>query len=319
MPEILVGGQAVLEGVMMRAPGIMTIAVRRQNGVIEVHTDTLKSIADRHPWLRKPFFRGVLALCQALALGFKALNFSSAVAMEDIDAEEARKSGKPLSSETPKSAKSLSNTSLAGVIILTLVLGIGFFFLLPLFLTQLIGSQLKLVSTSTIVFNIVDGVIRIIFLLAYIFVISLLPDIRRVFQYHGAEHKAIHAYEAGLPLTIENARRFPPLHPRCGTAFLLMVMVVAILVFSMIPSSAPILIKAGSRIMLLPVIAALSFELIKKAGEKTNSIFYFLVIPGLWLQKVTTRNPDDSQLEVGLRALSEALNRSQPSPSDMIL
>jgi uncharacterized protein YqhQ len=311
----MVGGQAVLEGVMMRAPGIMAIAVRRMNGEIEVHSDKLSSVSDRYPWLRKPFLRGILALVQSLVLGFRALNYSSAVAMEDIDLQE----GKVSDSSQPNPEKSMSNWSMAGVIILTLLIGIGFFFMLPLILTNLLGKIIPLVATSTFFFNFIDGLIRLVFLLAYVVVISMLPQIRRVFEYHGAEHKAIFAYEHNLPLDIENARKFSTLHPRCGTAFLLTVMIIAMLVFSLIPSSLPIWLKGLLRIGLLPLIASISFEIIKKAGEKPGFLLSWIIKPGLWLQRITTREPSDQQLEVGLAALRTALQQTRAVSGDIII
>jgi uncharacterized protein YqhQ len=315
MSNILVGGQAVLEGVMMRAPGIMAIAVRRINGEIQVHSDSLTSLSDKWHWLRKPFLRGILALFQSMILGFKALNFSSAIAMEDIDLQE----GKPVDSTAGNSAKGMSNWSVAGVILLTLLIGIGFFFILPLVLTNLLGKVLPLIANSTVFFNFIDGIIRMFFLLAYVAVISAMPQIRRVFEYHGAEHKAIFAYEHNLPLSVENARKFPTLHPRCGTAFLLTVMLVAMIVFSLIPSDLQIWVKGLLRISLLPLIASISFEIIKRAGEKRTIWLEWIIKPGMWLQKITTREPSDQQLEVGLAALRAALQHTRPVSGDIIL
>ena len=309
MSKILIGGQAVLEGVMMRAPGTMTVAVRRQDGSIQLFRDRLNSVSNRFNWLKKPLIRGVLALGQAMVLGFRALNYSSAAAMADLDKNE----GEPVKEE------SLGNWQLAGIISLSLVLGVGFFFLLPLVITHFMGKYFPMVNDNPFLFNAVDGVIRVVFLLAYIFSISLMPDIRRVFEYHGAEHKAIYTYEAGLSLTVENARPFTTLHPRCGTAFLLMVMVIAVIVFSMIPSAWPIWLKGVSRIFLLPVIAGISYELIRYSGEHPKGIIAWGIKPGLWLQKITTREPSDDQLEVGLEALKTALAESVPTDSDMII
>jgi uncharacterized protein YqhQ len=321
MSKIQVGGQAVLEGVMMRAPGIMAVAVRRLDGSIEVHTDPITTSA-KWQWLKKPFLRGILALFQSLVLGFRALNYSSAVAVADLEAAEAEKGQDKKTSGQPAGKiekDSLSGWSIAGVIILTLVLGIGLFFLLPLYLTELMGKSFPAVAESTFLFNLVDGVIRVVFFVLYIFGIALMPDIRRIFQYHGAEHKSIFAYEAGLPLTLENAQQFSTLHPRCGTAFLLIVMVVAVFVFSLIPSTLPLWIKAAARILFLPIIASVSFELIKKAGDGNNKLVSLLIVPGLWLQRITTREPDESQLEVGLAALKTALNQTRESAVDVIV
>ncbi|MBN1549854.1 DUF1385 domain-containing protein [bacterium] len=318
MAKILVGGQAVLEGVMMRAPGIMSVAVRRMDGSIEINRSPIISLADRFPILRWPFFRGIIALGQALILGFKALNYSSAIAIADIDCQEDD-TGILEKKKTVVKTESLSTWSVVGVILMTLVLGIGFFFLLPLYLTELMGKLYPSINTHTVIFNLVDGIIRVFFLLIYVVAISLIPEIKKVFQYHGAEHKSIFAYEAGLPLTVENAKQFPTLHPRCGTAFLLMVMIVAIFVFSLIPSDATLFTKITLRIGLLPLIAATSFELIKLAGESRNVIMRILIQPGLWLQRITTKEPDDKQLEVGIAALNAALSEYKPDSKDIII
>ncbi len=318
MKKISVGGQAVLEGVMMRAPGVMTVAVRRADGSIEVHKEDFTSVSDRIPLWKKPFFRGILALGQSLMLGFKALNYSSSVAMADVEMEENAKKG--IKTESAKvEAKGMSPWAVAGVLIATAVLGIGFFFMLPLYLTELAGKYISLIAHNSVVYNLFEGVIRIIFLILYIVGIALLPDIKRIFQYHGAEHKSIATYESDLPLSVSNARPFSTLHPRCGTAFLLMVMVTAIIIFSIIPTSLNIWVKAISRLLLLPVIAGVAFEMIKKAGESSNPLWKILIQPGLWLQKVTTKEPDDLQLEVGLEALKAALESASPDNSDPII
>ncbi|HPQ40393.1 MAG TPA: DUF1385 domain-containing protein [bacterium] len=318
MPDVTVGGQAVLEGVMMRAPGVMTVAVRRQDGTIVIHKDELTSPAERFPVLKWPFVRGLMALGQSLALGFKALDYSSAIAMDDIDRSQKPAGGSEPVPGTPE-PKGMSTLSLIGVIAGAMVLGIGFFFFIPLYLTEFVASSVHAVREHTLLFNAVDGIIRVIFLIAYVWAISLMPDIRRVFQYHGAEHKAIFAYEAGCPLTPDHAKPFPTLHPRCGTAFLLTVMLVAILVFSLIPSTAALWLKAISRIVLLPVIAGVSFEIIRKSGESDNRLLRAATAPGLWLQRITTREPDDQQLEVGIAALQAALSQSRNDQYDIIV
>ncbi|MBN1356114.1 DUF1385 domain-containing protein [bacterium] len=318
MGKVSVGGQAVLEGIMMRAPGIMTVAVRRQDGSIAVHTDRI-NVPRRWLWMRKPFLRGVLALVQSLVLGFKALNYSSAVAVADIDSDATRPNGSGEGESRLEERGGLSGWSVAGILGLTLILGIGFFFMLPLFLTEILAGSFSLIAENTVFYNIIDGIIRVFIFLLYIAGITLLPDIRRLFQYHGAEHKSIFTYEAGLPLTVENARGFSTLHPRCGTAFLLVVMVVAVFVFSLVPSGMPVWIKVASRIVLLPVIAGVSFELIRKAGESGNRFFRLVILPGIWLQRITTREPDESQLEVGLKALETALTKTQDSAADIII
>lgn len=319
MSNVTVGGQAVLEGVMMRAPGVMSIAVRRQDGSIVIQKDKLTSPAEKYPVLKWPLIRGLLALGQSLALGFKALDFSSAIAMDDIDREESLKKGEPIDESKSVTPTGMSMWSFISVMAVALGLGVTFFFFLPLYLTDLSGKLWPAVKTNAILFNFVDGIIRVFFLIVYIYGISLMSDIRRVFQYHGAEHKAIYAYENGLELTLENARSFSTLHPRCGTAFLLTVMVVAMLIFSLIPSSAPLWIKAVSRVVLLPLIAGVSYEIIRKSGESDNKLLRLMTLPGLWLQRITTREPDDLQLEVGIEALKAALADSDENQFDLIV
>jgi len=277
------------------------------------------SPADKYSFLKWPLLRGLLALCQSLALGFKALDFSSAVAMDDIDREEKRKEGESLETDKEVTPDGMSVWPLIGIVSFSIILGIGFFFFLPLYLTELTCLVCPAVQSSNLLYNIVDGIIRVLFLILYIYGISIMPDIRRVFQYHGAEHKAIYTYEAGLELTPENARNFSTLHPRCGTAFLLTVMLVAIMVFSLIPSTASIWLKAGLRIVFLPLIAGISFEIIRKSSESDNKLLNLMTKPGMWLQCVTTREPTDQQLEVGLAALKAALDGSNTDQYDLIV
>lgn len=294
-----VGGQAVIEGVMMRAPNKFVIAVRKPDGGIIVKKDDIK--IDSNPWFKKPFIRGLIALYDSLVLGIKALNFSADHALPD---------------EKSKDGKSSKWDTYLGMI-LGIGLGIGLFIYLPLLLTELLKYVAPIIEESFFVFNLVDGVIRVIFFVAYIFIISQMKDIARVFGYHGAEHKAIYTYEQGLDLTVENARTMSRLHPRCGTSFLLIVMIVAIIVFSLIPKDSHFIIKFGSRIVLLPVIAGISYEVLKLSGKYSgNPIVRFLIAPGLWLQNLTTREPDDKMLEVALLSIKEALDKNDSEPVD---
>ncbi|MDR2869953.1 MAG: DUF1385 domain-containing protein [Deferribacteraceae bacterium] len=286
-----IGGQAIIEGVMMRAPGQLAMAVRQQNGVIVVRKEPIK--IDHSSLFKKPFFRGMVGLYDSLVLGIKALNFSAQHAGLDDE--------KPLSKRET---------------VLSLVIGLGvgilLFLFLPLWLTNLMKAVFPLIEESFLVFNLVDGLIRVVFFVAYIAIISRMKDIQRVFQYHGAEHKSIFAYEEGLELTVENARKMSRFHPRCGTSFLLIVMIVAIFVFSLIPKDSAFVIKFGSRIVFLPVIAGISYEVLKLSGRlRRNPIVAFLMAPGLWLQRLTTREPDDSQLEVALVSIKTALVEEQ--------
>jgi uncharacterized protein YqhQ len=295
MEKINVGGQAVIEGVMMRAPRSLAIAVRRANGEIVVKRELVVPLTERYPFVKLPIIRGAVALFQSLVIGIQALNFSANEAMveEPPDGE--------------KSAQELSAWAMAGTMAVAFAFGIGLFFVLPLYATRLL-TQFALISDTNFIFNLVDGVIRVIVFLLYIWSISRMKDIRRVFQYHGAEHKSIFAHEAGETLTVENVRPYSRLHPRCGTSFLLIVMLVSIAVFSLIPKLWPFYLKAGSRVVLLPLIAGISYEFLKwGAKHEANPLVRLLIAPGLALQRLTTGEPDDAQLEVAIRSLNEAL------------
>ncbi len=285
-----IGGQAVLEGVMMRSPAHWTLAVRKPNGQIAEHTTSISSPMARHRVFRLPVIRGVVALGESLTIGFRALAISANYAAQDADADD----------------KDAVETELSrGSIIFAFAIAIGFAVALFKVTPALITSWLPIETTG--LFVVVEGVIRVSIFVVYLLVISLLPDLRRVFQYHGAEHKAINALEAGDELTPEHVQRHSLIHPRCGTAFLLWVMVIAIFVFAFIGQpSWPWLI--ASRILLLPVIAGLAYELIRFAGKHTdNRALMTLLAPGLWLQRLTTREPSLDQLEVSIAALREVL------------
>lgn len=296
MDKIHVGGQAVIEGVMMRAPRAIAIAVRRPDGEIVVKKELAIPLSERFPIVKLPIVRGAVALFTSLIIGIKALNFSANEAMTE---EEKDKEG------VKDGGGEISSWAMAGTMAVAFGFGICLFFLFPLYLTKLMTP---VIGDNNIVFNLVDGVIRMIVFLAYIWLISRMEDIQRVFQYHGAEHKSIFAFEAGEELTVENVRRYSRLHPRCGTSFLLIVMLVSIAVFSLIPKLWPFYLKAGSRIFLLPMIAGISYEFLKWSSCNDNHPLVKMVIaPGLALQRLTTREPDDSQLEVAIRSMNEAL------------
>lgn len=291
MSKINIGGQAVIEGVMMRAPRSMAIAVRRPSGEIVVKKDQVVPLSERFPVIKLPIVRGAVALFSSLVIGITALNFSANEAM--VEEEKADQ------------AKEISSWAMAGTMAVAFGFGILLFFILPLYLTRLLTP---VIGDSNIVFNLVDGVIRVAVFILYIIAISRMDDIQRVFQYHGAEHKSIFAFEAGDELTVENVRKYSCLHPRCGTSFLLIVMLVSIVIFSLIPKLWPFYLKAGSRIVLLPIIAGVSYELLKWSAKHDQlPLVKFLISPGLALQRLTTREPDDSQLEVAIRSMEEAL------------
>jgi len=288
--DMLIGGQAVIEGVMMRSLTGYSVAVRQPDGGVAIRKDKLVSITTKYPLLKTPVLRGSVVLIQSLILGMRALNYSASVSSAGEDGEPE-----------------MSNWAIAGSMAMALVLGVGLFILAPLGLTNLIRHYL-LPEMGNFAYNAIDGVIRAIFFFVYIASISLMEDIRRVFQYHGAEHKTVYTFEANEELTVENARTKSTLHPRCGTSFLMFVMAISILVFSLIPSTAHFAVKFGARVVLIPLIAGLAYEIIRfSARHLANPVCKVLIRPGMWLQRITTREPDDKQLEIAIIALEEAL------------
>jgi uncharacterized protein YqhQ len=299
--ELLVGGQALIEGVMMRSPGAYGIAVRRPDGSIALQRGKVASLAKRYPFLKLPVLRGVAVLFQSLAIGIRALNFSAEQAMAAPAQEAAAEAAEP------KKEEKTSSWAIAGSMAFGIGAGVLFFIFLPLWLTQL-GERFLFGHLSSLAFNLVDGGLRALFFLGYIFAISRMKDIHRVFQYHGAEHKVVFNYEKALPLTVDNARVQSRLHPRCGTSFLLFVLLVSILVFALIPKTAPFLVKFGGRLVLVPLIAGISYEVLRiTAKRRAAPLFALLVAPGLALQRITTQEPTDDMLEVAIAALEEAL------------
>jgi uncharacterized protein YqhQ len=305
------GGQAVLEGVMMRGIAHWAIAVRKPNheqlehggleaeeaalGEIEVSSFPITSLLRRHRLLRLPIVRGVVALGESLAIGFRALGVSANAQLPPAEAEE--------------SPQEISSGVWIGTVVLAMIFAIGLFFLIPVGITSLIKGQL---SNSSILFWVVEGLVRTAIFLGYMLLLSRLRDLRRVFEYHGAEHKTISCFEAQLPLTPQNAQRFSRLHPRCGTSFLLLVMIVAIFVFAPIGLPAWYWLVA-TRILGVPVIAGISFELIKFAGRnRSRGWVRVLMWPGLKLQLLTTREPDLDQLAVAIAALEGVLALETP-------
>jgi uncharacterized protein YqhQ len=287
-----VGGQAVLEGVMMRGPSNWAVAVRKPDGDIAHVNKPISSPMARHPVFRLPVVRGVVALGESLAIGFRALAISANYA-----AQEEREDG--------VDPEEVATELTRGQLIFAFAIAIGFAVMLfkvtPALITDWIGIR------TTGWFVIVEGLIRVTLFIVYLAVISLLPDLRRVFQYHAAEHKAINAYEAGEELEPETVQRFSLIHPRCGTAFLLWVMVIAIFVFAFFGRPSWYWLIA-TRILLLPVIAGIAYELIRFAGKHSdNRVLMTILAPGLWLQRLTTREPTLDQIEVSIRALEQVL------------
>ena len=285
-PQFFYGGQAVMEGVMIRGRRYFSLAVRRLNGEMYTQSEPLSQIYTGR-LRRVPLLRGIVALIETMLLGIRALNRSAMIAIEDQTGDEE---------EPPRWIMGVAMA-------VAFVFGIGLFFLMPLFATR----PLENVLSSDVLTNSVEGLIRLAVLVAYIGAIGLLKDIKGIYAYHGAEHMAVHTHEAGLPLEVEYVRRFPTAHPRCGTAFLLKVAVVSIVVFAFLGRS-PLWWLVTSRIVFLPVIAAISYEIIRFSGAHYgNPLTRILIYPGLLLQRLTTRVPDDSQIEVAICAMETAL------------
>ena len=284
-----VGGQAVIEGVMMRGPGKLAIAVRQPNGEILVDVRPTGTIADKYPLLKKPLLRGVVALCESLVYGMKALSFSAQASGEDEE--------------------KLDGKEMAMTIVFSVLLAVILFIVIPTWTMKFLHAW----TENSIVLNLSEGILRMAIFLAYIGGISMMEDIQRVFQNHGAEHKTIYTYEAGLPLEVANVRGFSTLHPRCGTNFLMIVMIISMFVFTFL-GWPNLMLRIASRIVLLPVIAGVSYEIIRYAGKNIDKAWVKTAIwPGLCLQRLTTRQPDDAQIEVAIAALKAVLPEGKSS------
>ena len=355
--DLIVGGQAVIEGVMMRTPSAYAIACRKYDGTIVTTAESLPKWSDKYKWLNLPVLRGGATLIQSMALGVKALNFSANIFEEGENAKEEKAKEAELLTQPvlvegvndedfmkapvkvimPEKAKEKKKPQQAAGAVFSIIFALGFnillFIVAPLLLTNLLYIWMGWAAAPTIPadaswwqfalayiwkikldsipmwigFNLIDGIIRMIFFIIMIFSMSFLKDIHRVFQYHGAEHKTVFNWEKGLELSVENARPQTRLHPRCGTSFLMVVMLVSIVLFSVITFEqtwANLLI----RIILMPLVAGLSYEVIRYAAKKESSaIFKMMTLPGIWLQNITTQEPDDDQLEVAIEALNESL------------
>ena len=310
MPDLNIGGQAVIEGVMMRSKDRIATAVRLTNGEILVKNDPYRSFSSRAKVLGWPIIRGAVSFIEMLIIGMKTLNFSAEIAVKELEKKEAETKGKEYS-DSPKKTNSLY---LFGSAVVALAAGIFLFFFVPLALASLFG-----VSKAAVSFNLLAGGIRLVMFVAYVWGISLLGEFKRIFQYHGAEHKSIYAYEMGDELTPERASCHTRFHPRCGTSFILIVALVAILLygisdslFAIITGHAPaLLVRFAVHFSLLPLVAGGSYELLKLSGKtRDNALTRILIQPGLWLQRITTKEPSLSQLEVAIAALEASLGVS---------
>jgi uncharacterized protein YqhQ len=304
--ETLVGGQAVLEGVMMRSPHAWGISVRKSTGEIVTHSEPLDRPSDKHKWMAWPVVRGVITLGQAMGLGFKALRFSANVVLDEQPADD---NGKKL--------------EISGwVAALNIIISLGFFIFMYKFVPLVAATELQKhvspVFGNQIVFNVVDGVIRLALFLLFIWSTSLWKDIRRVYEYHGAEHKTVFAFEAHDDMTPAAVQRYVTWHPRCGTSFLMTVMLISIVVYMAVPVHT-FWARFGIRVGLLPVIAGLSYEIIRFAAKRRGSLFALMTAPGLWLQRITTQPPADDQCECAITALDRALQLEATRGGELVI
>jgi uncharacterized protein YqhQ len=307
--ETLVGGQAVLEGVMMRTPHAWGISCRKRSGELSTLSEPLRRLSEKHKWMGWPVVRGVMTLGHAMTLGFKALRFSANVQLDDLQNDE-----------TPHRAQ--KKFEIGGwVAAVNIALSVGFFIFMYKYLPLLATTELKKAHpafSGQIAFNLIDGLIRLGLFLIFIWATSLLADIRRVYEYHGAEHKTVFAFENGDPLTTGAVQTYPTFHPRCGTSFLMTVMIISIFVYMLIPVTT-FWARFAVRIALLPVITGVSYEIIRFAAKHRKSLFAVMTAPGLWLQRVTTRPPSDEQAECAIAALQQAMALEQEHGGELVI
>ena len=305
--ETLVGGQAVLEGVMMRSPHAWAIACRKPSGQVSVHSEPLERLSEKRKWMAWPVIRGVVTLGHAMTLGFRALKFSANVALDELLPEPA-----------PEKKKLEISGWMAAV---NIVISVGFFIFMYKFLPLLAATELKRVNPvfgEQVIFNLVDGIIRIALFLLFIWGVSLMRDIHRVYEYHGAEHKTVYAFENGDPLQTAAVQKYSTYHPRCGTSFLMTVMIISIVVYTLVPATT-FWARFGARIALLPVIAGVSYEIIRFAAKHRGSLFAMMTAPGLWLQRITTQPPSDDQAECAIVALDRAMELEKQHGGELVI
>lgn len=290
----LVGGQAVLEGVMMRAPHSYCVAVRKADGELVTEEQPLARISEKYPIFKYPILRGLGTLGQAMTLGFRALKFSMNAMLDEGEQKQEISSW---------------------MMTVNILFSLGFFIVMYKFVPLFLASR---IASTRLGINMWDGVIRIAIFLAFLFLLSRMKDIRRVFEYHGAEHKVVFNFESGKPVTVENAQKFVTFHPRCGTSFLLVLMVIAMIVYAFLPIDN-FWLKFAARLALLPFIVGLSYELIRFAAKRQGTLMGLLTAPGLWLQRVTTKPPDDSQAAVAIHALEGAMALEQKQGGELVI
>ena len=307
--ETLVGGQAVMEGVMMRAPHSYCVAVRKPNGEIVTEQSPLPRISEKYPIFKLPILRGLGTLGHAMTLGVKALQFSANVA---IGEEASRNPGNP-----GEKAPELNGWMMAAPLAFSLLFFLFMYKFVPLFLATQLGRAIPSLHGRFAV-NMMDGLNRLVIFLGFLIIISRMKDIRRMFQCHGAEHKVVFNFESGQPVTVQNAQKFVTFHPRCGTSFLLLVMVLAILIYPLLPFDG-FAAKLIARIALLPLIVGISYELIRYAARHRQGLMAALTAPGLWLQRVTTQQPSDEQASVAIHALDGAMQLEEAQGGELVI
>ena len=340
--ETLVGGQAVLEGVMMRSPHAWAIACRKHSGEVVTMSEPLERPSDKHKWMGWPILRGVMTLGYAMTLGYRALRFSANVAIEEVMQDgtnqvetaaspvlsavegavppkrsEAETSPKRDRAQSPDKAAHISGWLAAANVVISL----AFFIFMYKYLPLLAATELKKIDPAfggRIVFNLIDGAIRLALFLLFIWGVSLWKDIRRVYEYHGAEHKTVFAFENGDPLTTNAVQKYPTFHPRCGTSFLMTVMLISSGFYMLIPFTT-FWARFASRIVLLPLIAGVSYEIIRFAAKHRGSLFALMTAPGLWLQRITTKPPSDEQAQCAITALDQAMALEKEHGGELVI
>ena len=340
--ETLIGGQAVLEGVMMRSPHAWGIAVRKTTGDIATHCEPLQRPSEKRHWLAWPFVRGLVTLGQAMSLGFRALKFSANVLLDGMSQVPEKKnsdaSGYVAAAAEEKPHKPQGKPEkmpeLSGwVLVLNMVISVGFFIVMYKVIPLMAATELTKswhAMGNNIVFSLVDGVIRLALFLLFIWGISLFADIRRVYEYHGAEHKTVFAYEAQRDIpTVKFTQQFSTYHPRCGTSFLMTVMLISIVVYALLPVTGSggshnifdrvFWYRLAIRVLFLPVIASVSYEMIRFSAKHGRSLFALLTKPGLWMQRITTKQPKDDQVECAIKALDEAMNLEKIHGGELVI
>jgi len=322
--ETLVGGQAVLEGVMMRSPHAWAIACRKPSGEVVTMSEPLERASEKHKWMAWPIVRGVMTLGYAMALGYRALRFSANVAIEDVmqngdstNRAEITAEVSETKSKTREKAAAISGW-LAGV---NIVISLAFFIFMYKYVPLVAATELKKLDPALggqIMFNLVDGVIRLILFLLFIWGVSLWSDIRRVYEYHGAEHKTVYAFENGDSLTTTEVQKYSTFHPRCGTSFLMTVMLISIGFYMLIPVTT-FWARFGVRVALLPVIAGVSYEIIRFAAKHRGSLFALITAPGLWMQRITTKPPSDEMAQCAITALDQAMALEKERGGELVI